>query len=401
MHTKKVLVLGGGYAGLQACLKLSGHCEVKVIDKRSHHELLPELPHRINQKNLTTAISFSKLLENKEVDFIQGEAQQINHQKKSVFLKDGSEHSFDYLILALGGETNYFGIPGLKEHSLGFINDKQVDELVSTINNNFDKSLYTEDQTEEEKLRSVIVGGGGLTGVEVVGELIYYFTKLLDKPESYDFKIYLVEATSALLLACGDTLSKQVTKFLSNHDDRVEVILDSPITEAHPNKIILKDGREIEAGVILWTGGIRGHSFMEEKYISESGKESNWPLGRGHRLEVDERYRVKGFSDIFAVGDLALGIDPQTNQPFPQNGQIACKQGKEVAGYLLHIMNDQPEDSYQPSEISSDGVLVSLGPKLGTGTIYKPLNIDLPISIPSRLIKKAIEIRYKIFDIKG
>jgi NADH dehydrogenase FAD-containing subunit len=114
-------------------------------------------------------------------------------------------------------------------------------------------------------------------------------------------------------------------------------------------------------------------------------------------LEVDELYRVQGVPDTYAIGDNALIYDRSTGQPFVQNGQAASKQGELVVDYLTA---DLAGEQVSPKDIELSGVLISLGPYLGTGTLYQPCKVNLPISIFSRKLKKIVEWRYKTMDIR-
>ena len=191
-------------------------------------------------------------------------------------------------------------------------------------------------------------------------------------------------------------ISDKVTNFYKSQES-LDLILGCPIKEAFPDKVELANGRVIPTKTILWTGGIRANAFVDKPFLDENGNEAKFPCGRGFRLEVDEYYRIKDIPNTYAIGDNAMVMDPESNQPVPQNGQAAYKQGKNVA---YHIIADMNKKTIKPGEIVLDGLMVSLGPKKGTGMIINPFTFYLPVSLSSRIFKKAIELRYKLLDIR-
>lgn len=397
---KKIVILGAGYSGLQAALELhSKGYSCTLIDKNDFHELLPELPHILSNDELKTTIPIKNLIKDKSINFIQGEITKINYQKKQIELNDQNAVQFDYLVLAVGTNTNFFNIPGLEENSLTFHSTKDVEIFKHHVRQNFSKAKEVDPSSNEYKeLLTIIVGGGGLTGVEVAGELLHELPKLAKefKINKKDIKLYLIEALERLLMVLDKEVSQTITNFFTNRSD-IQLLLKSSIKEVKPNEVELADGMSIRGRTILWTGGIRANKLLEKPFINENGEEEKYPLSRGFRIEVDEFYKVKGRSETFAIGDNALIIDPETQQPFAQNGQAAYKQGKTLAKYIVSEIKNEKKTL---KKVKLDGLMVSLGPKLGSGMIINPVTVHLPISPIARKMKQLIEMRYKYLDIK-
>lgn len=405
MKKTRTIILGGGYAGLQVALHLNAHLtDVILIDPNTHHELAPESPHRISNPKLETNIPFTNLLKKKDTQIINQAVSEVNYQTKSVTLANGEQVEFDYLVIALGCNTNYFGIKGLEEHSLPFVNTADADKVLQTIESNIELATsLSKESVEYKQALSFVVGGGGLTGVEVAAELLYVLPTLFEKHnlDYTDCQIHLVEGMEVLLPAMRGTdrnLSQKVTDFFQNRQD-ITIHLNSFITEASQNSITLKDGTNIQANTILWTGGIRGNKFVDKPYINKSGESANWPLARGFRIKVDENYQVTDTENTFVVGDISCAIDPLTEHPYIQNGQIAYQQGKIVSKVINTMLEGGNLQSID-KKISNKGVLVSLGPSIGAGIMYSPLRVELPVNPISRFIKKLIETRYKVLDIR-
>ena len=194
----KVAILGGGYAGLQAAIELDkkGFSPI-LIDKNSYHDLLPEIPHIISERSLKTKVPFSELFNKKNIQFVQDEIVRINYQNKSVELKNKQHINFDYLVIALGSQTNFFNIPGLQENSMTFHSTDKVIKFLDHIKACFAKAKNIEKSSEEyASLLSIVVGGGGLTGVEVAGELIHELPIIAEEIgiNPGDVKLHLIEA---------------------------------------------------------------------------------------------------------------------------------------------------------------------------------------------------------------
>ncbi len=400
MNESDIVILGGGYAGLQAALQFKrrgGECT--LIDQNDYHELLPELPHCITAPKLKTQIPFGELIASKQIHFVKDSVELVDYKRKKIILASKRELHFEYLILALGSQTNYFNIPGLRENSAAFINTAQAKALIQSIKDTFAAAKNLKPKSPEYKeALSIVIGGGGLTGVEVAGELLHELAgwcKEYDLPLN-DVKIIMIEAMPTLMPGGETELGQKVTDYFRAHPN-VELVLSTAIKEAASGSVSLADGQTIRAKNILWTGGIRGSQFFDKSYIAEDGSEQAWPRGRGFRLEVDEFFRVKGLAKTFAVGDNALIIDLKTGNPVPLNGQLAYQQGKETADNIIADQHDRPMNA---PVIDNKGILVSLGPKCGTGVVFKPFKWQMPVNSVSRKIKKAIEARYKLVDIR-
>jgi|GEM_PF-3839580 len=398
---QKILILGAGYAGLQVALELSrqGYQSI-LLDKSEFHELKPELPHLLNRKRLKTKIPLKSLTKDKKIKLIFGQADLINYQEKEVALVSGEKIKFDYLVLALGSEANYYNIPGLKENALILLETEQAEAYVKQIEINFAQAKnLAKNDPDRAKVLTFVIGGGGLTGVEVASEMGYLIPKLLKKyPEidEQEVKVYLIEGMKSLLPGTEENLSKKIEDFFKKKQSNVSLILNTFIKEVKENEVILSNQQKIVTKSILWTGGIKGSSFLEKEFINLLGERENFILSRGSRLEVDQFFRVKDSEHTFAIGDIAVYKDPQTRQQIPPNGQIACKQGKLVAQNIIRLIK-QEELVYK--EIRMQGVLVSLGPNSGSGIIYDPVKLELPLGFVSRKIKALVEARYKYFDI--
>ena len=399
---QRTLILGAGYAGLQTALELSRHgYSSTLIDWKRFHELKPALPHLLNNKKLETKLPLEELIKQKKIELIFDQPELINYQKKQVELVSGEKLGFDYLVIALGSEANYYGIPGLKENSLLLLDTDQAEAYLKQIETNLAiaQNLGEESPERASKL-TFVVGGGGLTGVEVASELGYLLPRLIKrypKIKEKELKIYLIEGANSLLPGTEESLSQKVGEFFQKEQSNVSVLLNTLIKEVKERQIFLSEQKKIEASSLLWTGGVRGNSFLEKEFINSNGDREKFTLARGSRLEVDQFFRVAGQNETFIVGDLAIYKDPQTKKVIPPNGQIAYKQGKSVAQNIIRLSKGN-EPLQQ--KIAMQGVLVSLGPNSGSGVIYDPFRLELPLGFLSRKVKTLVEARYKYLDIR-
>ncbi|GIQ70574.1 NAD(P)/FAD-dependent oxidoreductase [Xylanibacillus composti] len=378
---KHILILGAGYGGLLSALSAREHFSqeeavITVVNKDSSHQIMTEL-HRLaagNVEEKAVALPLDKLFKGKGIQVKVGTVQEIAVENKKVTLHDGSALTYDVLVLALGSETNYFGIPGLKEHSLTL---KSVDEA-HRIFAHVQKRIQAYSETRNPADVTIVIGGGGLTGVELVGELADELPGICRKyGVSYsEISLQLVEAGPTILPMFSPELIARAMESLENRG--VKFLTGLPITEATETTVSLKDGSAIETHTIVWTGGVQGNSL-----VAECGIEVN----RG-RATVNEFLQSTSHPEIFLAGDCAVVFGPE-GRPYPPTAQIAWQMGEQVGANVAAYLNGSPMEAFQPV---FSGTLASLGRKDGIGSVGEN-GIELK-GLPASLMKKASNARY-------
>jgi NADH:ubiquinone reductase (H+-translocating) len=286
----EIVVLGGGFAGVFAAKELrklnSEQFRITLVDKNSYHLFIPSLYEvaTAEEPRNNICIPFSEIFPH-GVRLIKGEATKINKEKKEIEFKGGQVLTYDYLVVALGSETNYYDIPGLKENSIAF---KSLDEgarIRDTI-----KEKYNEVQKKGQALIVAVVGGGA-TGVELATEL-----SKMEEHMGGNIEVVLFQGGRSLLKGVSEKTSQIAKERLQKA--AVDVHLNSKVVKVSKDYLEIEDGRKHPYDVLIWTGGIRANSIS---------RESGLPLNEDRRIDVDEFLRVKGTDNIFAAGDIADG----------------------------------------------------------------------------------------------
>jgi len=378
---KQILILGGGYGGLLSALSARRYltaeeAEITVVNRYSSHQIITEL-HRLAAGNISekaVSLPLHKLLDGTDVGIRVDSVTEILPDDKKVKLASGLTLGFDKLVIALGSETAFFGIPGLQENSFVL---KSVDDA-NRIYQHIVKSIERYASSKDPADATFVIGGGGLTGIELVGELADMLPELCAK-NGVDFKdvnLYVVEAAPGILRGFPDDLIERAMVSLQNRG--VKFIVGVAITEVAGNVVTLKDGQTITANTVVWTGGVQGNSV-----VANCGIEVN----RG-RATVNAYLQSTSHPDIFLAGDSAVVMNPQ-GVPYPPTAQLAWQMGETVGYNLFAAIRGGAMKEFSPV---FSGTLASLGRKDAIGTIGAS-GLKLK-GMPASLMKEASNIRY-------
>ncbi|MCM3388730.1 NAD(P)/FAD-dependent oxidoreductase [Ureibacillus chungkukjangi] len=380
---KEIVILGAGYGGLLTALTLRKYvskeeAKVTVVNKYPTHQLITELHRLAGGTTTERSISFplTKLFKEKDVNIVVNEVKSFSVANKEVHMVDGSVMEYDNLVVALGSQTGFFGIPGLEENSMVL---KSVDDA-NRINHHIESKIAAYAKSKNPADATIVIGGGGLTGVELVGEIVDNFPKIARKygVDFKDLSIKLVEAGPKILPVLPDDLITRATESLTKRG--VEFLTGLPVTGVEGNKISLKDGSIIEANTFIWTGGVAALPLVQE-----SGLECD----RGKAV-IDEYLRSKSHPEVYVVGDASVALPADGGRPlFAPTAQVAWQMG-ETAGYNLYAtLEGQKLEVFSPV---NSGTLASLGRKDGVATVGSN-NIPLK-GLPASLMKEASHVRY-------
>ncbi|OZB93013.1 NAD(P)/FAD-dependent oxidoreductase [Paenibacillus sp. XY044] len=379
--SKHIVILGAGYGGLLAAQTVRKYmnkdqARVTVVNQYSTHQIITEL-HRlaagsIAEKAITMPLE--KLFKGKEVDLKIATVNSFSVDSKEIKLSDGSTLSYDALVVALGSKTAYFGIPGLEQYS--FVLKSAEDAL--NIHKHIEDRIREYSKTKNEADATILIGGGGLTGVELVGEIADIMPGLAKKygVNPAEVKLLLVEAGPKILPVLPDPLIERAQSSLEKRG--VTFLTGLPVTNVEGNVVDLKDGQKIVTNTFVWTGGVQGNPL-----VGESGLEVN----RG-RATVNEFLQSTSHPDVFVAGDSAVVFDP-SGRPQPPTAQIAWQMG-ELIGYNLYALLDN--HAFETFAPVNSGTLASLGRKDAVATIGES-NTSLK-GLPASLMKEASNIRY-------
>lgn len=330
---KRVVIAGGGFAGLKLASKLAGSkFQVVLLDRNNYHQFQP-LFYQVATAGLEpSAISFPlrKVFQHSKNVLIRvTELLEVKVDTKEVLTTLGPV-PFDYLVLATGADTNFFGMQRIRQHAIPM---KSVSEALSLRNHvlqNFEDALTTDDKQVLNGLLTIVVVGGGPTGVEVSGTLAEMRRYILPKdyPE-LDFskmQIHLIEAGSRLLNGMSDVSAKKATSYLEKLG--VMVRLNAQVSDYDGETVAIHDGTRIKSRTLVWAAGVTG-SRVEGLPDSV--------FARGNRIVVDHYNRVEGLEDIFVIGDAAVMKETSFPGGHPQMAQPAIQQAKLLAGNLNRL----------------------------------------------------------------
>ena len=339
---KRVVIVGGGLGGLRLAEDLYGSgMQVVLIDKNNFHQF-PPLIYQIASAGIDpSSISFpfrQIFRKRKDFYFRMAEARMVDTEKKILQTSIG-KIDYDYLVLAAGATTNFFGNKNIEEWAIPMKTVPEAMGLRNALLSNFERALTCATEEERQELLNVVIVGGGATGVEIAGALseMKRYVIPYDYPDmdSSLMHIYLIEAGDRLLAGLSQESSQKAYDFLKSMG--VDIQFGKMVTDYRDHKVIMKDGTEIPTRTFLWVSGIRANAMPG---IDESH------LGRGFRFKVDEYNRIPGVEDVFAIGDQCLQTsDAAYPNGHPQVAQVAIQQAKNLAKNLKRI--DKGADNSQ------------------------------------------------------
>lgn len=331
---KRVVIVGGGLGGLRLAEDLYGSgMQVVLIDKNNFHQF-PPLIYQIASAGIDpSSISFpfrQIFRKRKDFYFRMAEARMVDSEKKILQTSIG-KIDYDYLVLAAGATTNFFGNKNIEEWAIPMKTVPEAMGLRNALLSNLERALTCATEEERQELLNVVIVGGGATGVEIAGALAEMRRYVIpyDYPDmdSSLMHIYLIEAGDRLLAGLSQESSQKAYEFLKSMG--VDIQFGKMVTDYRDHKVVMKDGTEIPTRTFLWVSGIRANAMPG---IDESH------LGRGFRFKVDEYNRIPGVEDVFVIGDQCLQTsDAAYPNGHPQVAQVAIQQAKNLAKNLKLI----------------------------------------------------------------
>jgi NADH dehydrogenase len=353
-NTKKIVILGGGYAGVEAAkvlnkkFKKDNNVEITLINSNPYHTLLTELHeiagHRTEKESVM--VDLYSVFKATKVNVVRDTVANIDY-KEQVLTSEKGSYKYDYLVLACGAEPAFFGVEGVQENAFTIWSLKDALKIRTHVESMFEKAQSEKDVMKRKELLTIIVAGAGFTGVETVGELFDQKKILCEKYgiNENEVTIYNVEAMPNILPMLKPNLQNKATNYMKKK--KVEVLTNAAIVKATPDGIALKDGREIKAKTLIWTCGVQGNSFVPGTGITQ---------GKRNRIQVNEFMQSADYTNVYAIGDNGyLEID---GKPFPQVVESAIQTGECAA---KNIYADITKTEKSKFELNIHGFMVSIG----------------------------------------
>lgn len=331
---KRIVIVGGGFGGLKLANKLKNSgFQVVLVDKNNYHQF-PPLIYQVASAGMepsSISFPFRKIFQRrKDFYFRMAEVRAVFPEKNMIQTSIG-KIDYDYLVLAAGTTTNFFGNKQIEEESMPMKNVSEAMGLRNALLANLERALTCSTKIEQQELLNIVVVGGGATGVEVAGVLseMKRFVLPVDYPDmpASLMHIYLIEAGPRLLAGLSEESSKHAEQFL--REMGVNILLNKKVMDYRDHKVMLEDGSEIATRTFIWVSGVTGVSF---------GNLDKAVIGRGGRIKVDEFNRVESMENVFAIGDQCLQVaDKDYSSGHPQLAQVAIQQGELLAKNLIRL----------------------------------------------------------------
>ncbi|MDR3694811.1 NAD(P)/FAD-dependent oxidoreductase [Mucilaginibacter sp.] len=350
----KVVIIGGGFGGLQVAKKLSDKpVNVLMIDKHNYHTFQPLLYQVATGSLEADSIAFSlrkNFSDQKNFRYRNAEVTKVNPEKNTIDTTIG-ELPYDYLVIATGSTTNFFGNKDIEHFAMPMKSIPEALNLRSLILQNIEEAVLLNTKAEREPYLNFVLVGAGPTGVELAGALAELRNNILtcDYPEleKEHMSVYLVDFLPRVLGAMSEQASKGAKDFLTRMG--VDVLTGVKVENYDGNEINFEDGRSIRTKNVIWSAGVMG--------VVPEGLNKNI-IERGNRIRTDSVCRVAGFSNIFAIGDVAAMITDETPKGHPGVAQVAIQMGNHTAKTIMQLINNEPT---APFKYLDKGSLATIG----------------------------------------
>lgn len=356
-HTdkKRVVIVGGGFAGLNLAKKLRkcNQYQVVLIDQNNYHLFKPLL-YQVASAGLDpsdVSFPFRKVFRaKKNIFFRMGRMLAVHPEQNRLETSNGSIH-YDYLVIATGCVPNFFGIKDIEKYAWPMADVRDSLRIRNTMFYNLERAMIAPTDMDRQTMLNIVIVGGGASGVEIAGAMAEMRRYIV--PKDYPgvdialMHIYLIEGRDRLLANMSSKTSAGCLQVLK--EKGVEVLLGISVTDYRDNQVYCSDGRVIRTANLIWTSGVKSEVI---RGIENSQKEH-----RG-RILTDSYNRIKGFENIFAIGDVAFVDDPLYPAGYPQLARVAISQGQRLAANLIALANDRPMKPYRYVPI---GVLATVG----------------------------------------
>ena len=360
--TPHVVIVGAGFGGLEAAKRLAkAPVRITIIDRYNYHLFQPLLYQVAIAGLVPSQIAYPLrwiFRRQKNVDFHMAEVTSIDFEQRYVKL-EGSVIAYDYLIVAVGGQTNFFGMKEVEHHGFQLKNVASAVETRNHLLRMFEEASREADPERRRSLLTFVVVGGGPTGVETAGALAELITHVMAKDYPYmdlsDVRVLLIEAASSLMMAYPDELRKATYDLLTSKS--VEIMLNTRLQDYNGLHITLADGSQIHTQTLIWTAGVRSAEIIDQLGVTQAA---------GGRVRVEPTLQLPGHPEVFVVGDAAY-LENGGGQPLPMLATVAQQEARAAARNLHTILKGKTPG---PFHYKDPGLLATIGRNAAVARIW-------------------------------
>ncbi|MGV9003887.1 NAD(P)/FAD-dependent oxidoreductase [Flavobacterium sp.] len=361
---KRIVIIGGGFAGIALANKLRNkNAQVVLIDKHNYHTFQPLL-YQVATGGLeagSIAYPLRKVIQEYEDFYFRlTSVKDIDTKNQKIISEIGDLH-YDYLVIATGSKTNYFGNKDIERNAMAMKTIPQSLNIRSLILENFEQAVLTTDQAEKNALMNFVLVGAGPTGVELAGALAEMKKAILQKDypdlDISKMQINLIQAEDRVLNTMSEKSSAAAERFLTKLG--VKTCIGVRVTNYDGRIVTTNANVSFETATVIWTAGVQGAPI--------AGLNSDALVERVNRIRVNEFNQVKGYDNIFALGDIASMETVEYPRGHPMMAQPAIQQGKLLGENLIKLIKSKP---MKPFKYKDKGSMATIGRNLAV--------VDLP-----------------------
>lgn len=357
-----IVILGAGFGGLSAAKRLkNAPVQITLIDRQNYHLFQPLL-YRVAIAGLIpaqVAYPVRTIFRNqKNLAFQMGEVTEVDFEARYIKM-NGSVIAYDYLILAAGGQTNFFGMESVRQNAF-FIKD--VKSAIATRNHLlslFERASREADADKRRAMLTFVIVGGGPTGVEIAGALAELISHVMRKEyrelDVREARVLLLEAGEALIVSYPDELRKATLRLLQSKN--VEVQFNGRLTDYNGRRATLADGTQIEANTLIWTAGVKAAGIVETLGVEHANS---------GRVRTGATLQLPNHPEVYVVGDAAY-LEDVNGQPLPMLSTVAIQQGDAAAENIRRALKSLPQ---KPFRYKDPGLLATIGRNAAVAQIW-------------------------------
>ncbi|MEP6896047.1 MAG: NAD(P)/FAD-dependent oxidoreductase, partial [Chloroflexota bacterium] len=365
MNTKTlphVVIIGAGFGGMEVARKLAkAPVTITLIDRHNYHLFQPLLYQVAIAGLVPSQIAYplrTIFRKQKNITFQMGEVTAIDFDSRYV-KTNGSVIAYDYLVLAVGGQTNFFGNQSIEQNGFQLKSIESAIKLRNHLLKIFEQADREVDPDKRKAMLTFVVVGGGPTGVETAGALAELIIHVLAKDYPHldltDVRVLLLEAGQSVMPSYPPELKQATNKLLENK--KVEILVNTKLVDYNGRTITLDDGGRINTHTLIWTAGVRAAEMLDSLKVEQAGS---------GRVRVADSLQIKDHAEVFTIGDAAY-FENGNGQPLPMLSTVAIQQGKVAAQNIQRIIKGEKPEAFHYKD---PGLLATIGRNAAVARIW-------------------------------